>query len=199
MATASAEALRVAGVGADDIGHFDLYSCFPSSVNLAMDTLGLAAGDERGVTVTGGLPYAGGAGSDYMTHSIATMVDVLRRDPGSYGLVSGVGMHNTKHVYAVYSSIPGPVSPPAPVPDAEPARPIRDTATGSATVATYTVAHGRDGAPEWGLAVCDLPEGDRCYAKVLDAGLLAEIERTEWVGEPVELVEGGEKVNLVRA
>jgi acetyl-CoA C-acetyltransferase len=85
------------------------------------------------------------------------------------------------------------------VPDAEPARSIRDTAIGSATVATYTVAHGRDGAPEWGLAVCDLPGGDRCYAKVLDAGLLAEIERTEWVGQPVELVEGGEKVNLVRA
>ena len=35
----------------------------------------------RSLTVTGGLPYHGGAGSDYMTHSIATMADVLRARP----------------------------------------------------------------------------------------------------------------------
>ena len=39
----------------------------------------------RGVTVTGGLPFSGGAGSDYMMHSIATMADVLRADPGAVG------------------------------------------------------------------------------------------------------------------
>ena len=42
----------------------------------------------RAVTVTGGLPFAGGAGSDYMTALIATMADVLRDDPGSVGLVA---------------------------------------------------------------------------------------------------------------
>src|SRR5207237_5855907 len=95
MEAASAEALRVAGVGVDDLAHLDLYSCFGSSVNFALDALGLPADDPRGVTVTGGLPFAGGAGSDYMTHSIAALTDVLRADPGSVGLVSGVGMHMT--------------------------------------------------------------------------------------------------------
>src|SRR5262249_36886834 len=91
MAATSAEAMRVAGVTIDDIAHLDLYSCFASSVNFARDALGLTNGDARSLTVTGGLPYHGGAGSDYLTHSIGEMGDVLRRDPGSFGLVSGVG------------------------------------------------------------------------------------------------------------
>ena len=73
MRAASTEALRVAGVGIDDIAHLDLYSCFASSVNLARDALGLGDDDTRALTVTGGLPYHGGAGSDYLSHSIATM------------------------------------------------------------------------------------------------------------------------------
>ncbi|MEY2407118.1 MAG: acetyl-CoA C-acetyltransferase [Acidimicrobiaceae bacterium] len=206
MAAASAAALGAAGVGVDDLAHLDLYSCFPSSVHLALDALGLSPDDTRApFTVTGGLPYFGGAGSDYLTHSIATMVDVLRNDPGAVGLCSGVGMHLTKHVYAAYSTSPGsgPVAPPdragvQAALDARPVKAIRDTAAGPATVATYTVLHGRDGSPDWGLAVCDLPDGDRCYAKVLDGDLLDEIERVEWVGAPVELVPGEAGVNLVR-
>jgi acetyl-CoA C-acetyltransferase len=110
MAAASGEAMRGASVGVDDVAHLDLYSCFSSSVNFARDALGIGDDDSRPLTVTGGLPYHGGAGSNYMSHSIATMADVLRRDPGSYGMVSGVGMHMTKHVYGVYSSEPGPVT-----------------------------------------------------------------------------------------
>ena len=53
---------------------FDIYSCFPSSVNLGCDALGLDPFDPRGLTVTGGLPYAGGAASACLMHAIATMV-----------------------------------------------------------------------------------------------------------------------------
>jgi acetyl-CoA C-acetyltransferase len=192
MAAAAAEAMRVGGVGVDDVAHLDVYSCFGSSVNFARDALGVGEGDGRSLTVTGGLPYHGGAGSDYMTHSIATMAEVLRRDLGSYGLVSGVGMHMTKHVYGLYSTAPGPVAPPdresvqAGV-DAAGKREIRDVYDGAATVAAYSVVHGRDGGPEWGLVVCDLPEGDRAYGKVLDADMLASIESDELVGRKVTL------------
>ena len=175
-----------------DIAHLDVYSCFGSSVNFARDALALRDGDSRSLTVTGGLPYHGGAGSDYMTHSIATMADVLRRDPGSYGLVSGVGMHMTKHVYGLYSSEPGPVAPPEQglvqaVVDAGGKRDIRNVYDGAATVAAYSVVHGRDGEPEWGVVICDVPEGDRAYGKVLDADMLASIERDELVGRKVTL------------
>ena len=158
MAAASTEALRVAQRGIDDIAYLDLYSCFPSSVLFALDALGLARDDPRGVTVTGGLPFFGGAGSDYLTHSIATMVDVLRNDPGAFGLCSGVGMHMTKHVYGAYSTEP-PLTAPRPDEQAvqkklaeRPLKVIRDTHSGPATIATYTVLHYRDLAYEWGLS-----------------------------------------------
>ena len=44
-------------------------------------------------------------------HSIAKMADVLRADPGAHGVVSGVGMHMTKHVFGVYSTTPGQLAP----------------------------------------------------------------------------------------
>lgn len=210
MQAASSEALRLAGLASvDDIAHLDLYSCFASSIAFALDALGLGADDRRGVTVTGGLPFAGGPGSNYLSHAVATMTDRLRADPGSYGLVSGVGMHMTKHVYAVYGTEPppSPVTPPdqsgvqAAVTARHPPRPIAETATGPATVAAYSVVHDRDNAPQWGLVVCDLPGGERCYARALDADLLASLEDDEWVGRTVELLpaEHAGNVNLAKA
>ncbi len=197
MAAASAEAFRVAGIGVDDCAHLDLYSCFPSSVNFGRDALGIADDDSRALTVTGGLPYHGGAASNYMTHQIATMTDVLRADPGAYGLVTGVGMHMTKHVYGVYSTEPGPVVPPerarvqAEVETAHPPRPILVTHEGEATVAAYSVVHGREGI-EWGIAVCDVDgdAGARTYAKLTDPELLAAAEETELVARRLRLTPG---------
>jgi acetyl-CoA C-acetyltransferase len=195
---AAETALAAAGVGIDDVAHLDLYSCFGSSVNFARDALGIAPEDPRPLTVTGGLPYHGGAGSDYLTHSIATMARVLRDDPGSFGLVSGVGMHMTKHVFGVYSTEPGPAAPLPPGRSPEqPAAPIVDTYAGPATVAAYSVVHGRAGTPEWGVAVCDTPDGPRCYARIEDADLLASAETEELVGRTLTLATN-ENVNLAR-
>ena len=44
----------------------------------------------------------------------------------------------------------------------------------------------------------DLPEGDRCYARVDDPGMLADMESTEWVGRSVELATA-DGVNTVRS
>lgn len=204
MVAASRVALAGAGIGMDDVTHLDLYSCFASSLNFARDALGLTDGDERPLTVTGGLPYHGGAGSNYMTHSIATMTDVLRADPGSYGMVSGVGMHMTKHVYGLYSTEPGPVAPPdqarvqADVDAAHPPVPIVDSYDGDATVAAYSVIHDREGNPQSGVLVCDI-DGARTYGKVLDPATLTAAEEREMVGttvrltpQPVPLPTGGE-------
>jgi len=191
MAAAGAETLRSAGVGIDEVAHLDLYSCFASSLNFAKDALGLGDDDPRPLTVTGGLPYHGGAGSNYMTHSIATMADVLRDDPGSYGLVSGVGMHMTKHVFGLYSTEPGPVTPPQQADvqaglDLDAAVPLIDRHDGEATVAAYSVVHGRDGDPEWAVLVCDVP-GGRTYARLRDDHAMFEAEAVELVGATVRL------------
>jgi acetyl-CoA C-acetyltransferase len=192
MAAAAGAALSGAGIGIDDVAHLDLYSCFASSVCFALDALGIDEADDRAtaVTVTGGLPYHGGPGSNYMTHSLAAMTERLRGDPGSCGVVSGVGMHMQKHAYGVWSTDPGAgvVTDPEPYSPVEVPVGIVGSPTGGATVATYSVLHGRDGEPERALLICDLPEGGRCYA-FLDGGpaVLAAAEDDELIGRPVTL------------
>jgi acetyl-CoA C-acetyltransferase len=192
MAAAAGAALRDAGIGADDVAHFDLYSCFASSVCFALDALGIGEDDPRAraVTQTGGLPYHGGPGSNYMTHALAAMTETLRRDPGSYGVTSGVGMHMQKHAYGVWSTDVGvgTISDTTPPVAADEPVAIVESPEGGATVATYTVLHGRDGEPERAVLVCDLPGGGRCYA-LLDGGgsALAGAEADELIGRTVHL------------
>ena len=136
-----------------------------------------------------------------MLHSTAAMVDVLRADPGSFGLVSGVGMHMTKHAFGVYSSepaMPVAVGAPALVSPAGPAaRRLVEVWEGPAKVVAYSVVHDRSGPPAWGLAVCELPDGARAYARVEDESLLEWIEKEEWVGQSVSLTTGEDRVNRV--
>ncbi len=204
MAAAAGRALAGAGIDVDDVAHLDLYSCFASSVCFALDALGIGAEDERAaaVTQTGGLPYHGGPGSNYMTHSMAAMAETLRNHPGSYGLVSGVGMHMQKHAYGVWSTAPGGGVVAAPAPYEASAAPVAivgaPEAGTTATVATYSVLHGRDGEPERALLICDLPEGGRCYAQ-LDGGpdALREAEVEELIGRAVTL-SPRDQLNLAR-
>jgi acetyl-CoA C-acetyltransferase len=100
-------------VGIDDVALIDLYSCFPSAVELGADALGLATDDARGLTVTGGLPYFGGPGNNYTTHSIATLTDRLREGAGgagtpTLGLATGLGWFVTKHALGLYGTEPPP-------------------------------------------------------------------------------------------
>jgi acetyl-CoA C-acetyltransferase len=107
-------ALAAAGVGVGDVGLFDLYSCFPSAVQMAAAALGLDLDLDKPspvgrFTVTGGLPYFGGPGNNYTTHAIATMFDLLRQGSGaSLALVTAVGWYMTKHSVGVYGSTPPP-------------------------------------------------------------------------------------------
>ncbi|MEL0209463.1 MAG: hypothetical protein VW891_02530 [Novosphingobium sp.] len=65
---AIASALGTASVSSEDIDFFDFYSCFPIPVfTAAIDGLELSPQDPRKLTVTGGLPYFGGAGNNYST------------------------------------------------------------------------------------------------------------------------------------
>jgi acetyl-CoA C-acetyltransferase len=102
-------------------------------------------------------------------------------------------MHMTKHVYGVYSALPGPVTPPdaaavqAAVESAGPTVELVAEHEGAATVAAYSVVHGRGGEPEWALLVCDLPGGARTYAQVRAHELCADAEAAELVGRAVTL------------
>lgn len=105
MELALAHALAAAGKKAEEIAHFDLYSCFPCAVLLAAEALGL---DWRttSATVTGGLPFFGGAGNNYSMHAIATMVERMRTLPTDFGLVLANGGYLSKEAVGIYSAMP---------------------------------------------------------------------------------------------
>jgi acetyl-CoA C-acetyltransferase len=103
---AVAEALRVAGVGIDDVATFDLYSCFPFPVFAVCDEFGIEADDPRGLTLTGGLPYFGGPGNSYSLHGIAETVTEMRHDRRAFGLVGANGGVMSKYSVGIYSTEP---------------------------------------------------------------------------------------------
>ena len=196
MAVAGRHALANAGVTLSEISAFDLYSCFPSSVRLSCDALGLGLDDSRGLTLTGGLPYAGGPASGYVTHSIAAAYERFAAAPGN-ALITGVGMHMAKHVAAVWSAEPvggrqnsDSAGLQAEVEAAQERRPVLTEWSGPATVVAYTVAHGRDGSAQRGLVVLDTDRG-RALARVYDSELLADAESRELVGQAVTVSTDG--------
>jgi acetyl-CoA C-acetyltransferase len=186
---AGTRAVELAGIGVDDLAHVDLYSCFPSAVEIAADELGLSV--ERPLTVTGGMSFAGGPWNNYPMHAIATMVARLRDDAGSYGFCSGNGGYTTKHSFGVYATTPPPdgfrfedlraeVA-------ATPSRPAADGYAGPVTVEAYTVMHDRDGSPEVGLLALLTPDGGRTWGSSRDTDVMVELEKAECVGRAADL------------
>ncbi|WP_426573719.1 acetyl-CoA synthetase [Aquihabitans sp. McL0605] len=188
-----------AGVGIDDVAHLDLYSCFPASLGFAKDALGLADDDPRPLTVTGGLPYAGGAGSGYLVNALAAMTTTLRDDAGSTGLVTGIGMHLTKHIAAVYSTRPPASGTRTADLGAVCEAPVQivDQHEGEATVAATAVVHGRDGEPAWAPVIVDVAPGVRTYAISTDPSWLLRAGTDEVVGTTVGVLTDPRGFNLV--
>jgi acetyl-CoA C-acetyltransferase len=208
IAAAGRAALTAAGVGIDDVARFDLYSCFPSAVEIALSALGLRGpghGDDRPLTVTGGLGFAGGPANDYPTHAIAAMVDACRRNPGSVGFVSALGWYVTKHSIGVYSTSPprsGFVSADADRVQAQvDALAQRDTAgacDGRATVEATAVVYDREGTPAVAIVSTLTPDGRRALANTRDPAVMLDMTEQAWEGRTVELRSDG-SVNTLHA
>ena len=175
MRVAGRRALELAGVGVDDLAHVDLYSCFTSAVQIAAAEIGIPL--DRPLTVTGGLTFAGGPWNDYVMHSIATMVGLLREDPGAVGLCTANGGYVTKHAFGVYSATPPPQDfqwqDCQDEVDALGQRPSVDDHEGDVTIEAYTVMHERDGSPSVANVACLLPGGARTWATSTDLDVLA--------------------------
>ena len=58
--------------------------------------------------------------------------------------------------------------------------------SGTATVAGFTVLHGRGKAAR-GLVLADTPQGQRVLATTEDAALTARMQSEEFVGRPVRI------------
>ena len=141
-------ALDEAGKSMADMRYLDFYSCFAIPVFNAIDHFGVAADDPRGLTLTGGLPFFGGAGNNYSLHAMAEAVERVRQDPGSYALVGANGGWMSKYSTGIYSTEPADWSHGrfTKLPMAEDALPRGEGAFVSATVESYTINHGRKGS-----------------------------------------------------
>jgi acetyl-CoA C-acetyltransferase len=184
------QALDMAGRTVADMRFFDLYSCFPSAVEIACQEVGLAEDDPRGLTVTGGLPYFGGPGNNYVTHSISEMMRRLRAHPGSFGMVTANGNYVTKHSFGIYSTTPSRGTWRREDPgllqaelDALPKAILVMKPSGPATIETYTVMHGKMG-PEFGVLFGRLKEtGERFIANTpSDRRTLDDLQERDSLG-----------------
>ena len=200
-------ALEVAGIGLAELSAMDLYSCFPAPVFNICDGLGLATDDPRGLTVTGGLPFFGGAGNNYSAHAIAEIVQRARREPGSFGLVGANGGFMTKYSAGVYSTSPAPWAPDRSTElqaEVDGWASVGQTlrADGWAAIETFTIRYRRDGS-RVGIVIGRLEEDGRRFVargEDHDEELLGLLAGEQAAGERVFVrsVEAGNRVTTSR-
>ncbi|MEO3759407.1 acetyl-CoA acetyltransferase [Mycobacterium sp. B14F4] len=189
---AGRRALRLAGTDLDDVELVDLYSCFPSAVQVAANELGLSTNDPgRPLTVTGGLTFAGGPWNNYVTHSIATMAERLADAPGQRGLITANGGYLTKHSFGVYGTEPPEhefrwedVQPDV---DREPTRAAPVDWSGVGTVETWTTPFSREGTPDKAFLAVRTPDDARVLAVIGDASDAQATVRDDIAGAKVQV------------
>jgi acetyl-CoA C-acetyltransferase len=197
LAACARDVLAHSGLGIAEIQHLDIYSCFPSAVEVAAAELGLdPLEDQRPLTVTGGLSFAGGPGSNYVTHSLATLTGRLRAE-GGRALATGVGWYLSKHGLALLAAErePGPgyehFNPQGEI-DAGPRLEIvPPPESGSAEIEAYTAIYSREGRPELGIATFELGSNARTVARAEDADTLATLAGSEALDRPARFSGGG--------
>jgi len=193
-------ALDAAGASLADIGAFDLYSCFPIAVFNICDELGLRPDDPRGLTLTGGLPFFGGAGNNYSMHAIASLVRWLRAHPGAKGLVGANGGFLSKYSVGVYSTTPaewrGFDSKPLQLEiDAWAAPALAPGYEGEADIETYTIDYA--GPEPRAVVLGRTATGERVVAAALDPALVRRLIDEEPLGGRVTMASGAEGRTVV--
>ncbi|MEP3049794.1 MAG: acetyl-CoA acetyltransferase [Erythrobacter sp.] len=175
-------ALTRSGKQMPDIQFLDFYSCFAIPVFNQLDRFGIAANDPRGLTLTGGLPFFGGAGNNYSAHAICEAVDRVRKANGSFALVGANGGWMSKYSTGIYSTDPADWSGNdrfEKLPQLTNSVPRGNGPFESATVETYTINHSKTGLDAVFLG--RNPAGERVSGN------------GDWSHEPTRAVfEGGE-------
>jgi acetyl-CoA C-acetyltransferase len=195
LTAAAARVLRATGLDVDEIDLVDIYSCFPSAVQLGTAALGLDP-LSRPLTITGGLPYFGGPGASYGCHALVTMVEELRAGRGRTGVVVGLGGMAGRFAVGLYSSAPSGRDWDNDTTGAEggngreQAVELDLARSGAARVEAMTVLHDRDRGPGEAPVFARFPDGARTAARVAHPELAAELDGRSLVGETVEVVAG---------
>jgi acetyl-CoA C-acetyltransferase len=197
IAAAASAAFTHAGMSLDEIDLIDLYSCFPSAIQFGMDALGIDHDDPRGVTLTGGLAYAGGPGNSYALHAMCVAVERIRSTQADTALVTSLGMTASKHAISIFGRQES-------APDADHRAdkvqlttdqlfgpPLVDGVSGEGTITSYTAEFDRSGKVTRTFYIVDLHDGTRTVANgSAPESEAASMLQTELVGTPVTVVGG---------
>jgi acetyl-CoA C-acetyltransferase len=186
-------AMEVLGCAAEEhLGHalssiplVELYSCFPAAVRVQQRALRLPL---DGVpTITGGETFAGGPWNNFVLQATAAMVERLREQKDSKGLVSTLSGLVNKPGLAVYAARPcaahlllGDLADQAD--RATPRTEVIAGYRGPARIAAYTVTYGPGAEPNRCTIVADTPSGARCMASSDDAALARRATLEELIG-----------------
>ena len=184
-------------VTAEKLDYVDLYSCFPSAVQVAAKEYGLS--EQRDLTVTGGLTFGGGPLNNYVMHSIARTVELLRDHPGGKALVTANGGNIYKHVHGTYGKEP-PNRPftaddVQPHIDALPSRKCLSTYDGPANIESYTVMYNGF-EPSIGHVACRTTGDERTWVNTTDPELVRAMTKEEFCGRSV-YIKGGDELNIL--
>ena len=184
---AAEAAFAAAACSAEEFDLLELYSCFPIAVEAYAAEMGLDP--ECDLTVTGGMPFAGGPLNNYVLQATGRLVELLRQGAGSKGLVTSVSGLLTKQGIGLWSTDPGRepfrfIDVTAEVAGQNPPMEVAEGYRGEATIAGYTVMY-QAGEPLRAVAMVDLPDGRRDVVWSDDAALMADMERQEYCGRKV--------------
>jgi acetyl-CoA C-acetyltransferase len=183
----------MAGVDFQDTHLKEIYSCFPAAVRVQLDEFGQA--DTSDLSVTGAMTFGGGPLNNFVFQATVKMAQLLREQPTEMGLVTSVSGMLTKQACALWSASSGE----QPWAFADVTEQVRHSSvlcevvaqySGPASVAGYTVLYQGD-QPWRGVAVFDLPGGQRTVAYTENSGLIAQFLTEEQCGNSFVL-DGGQ-------
>ncbi len=194
-------ALARAGTGMEQIDFLDFYSCFAIPVFNQCDHFGLSPNDPRGLTLTGGLPFFGGAGNNYSAHAIAEAVQRVRSKPGSYALTGANGGWMSKYATGIYSTKPADWSANdrfAVLAKADNLVVRSGEPFNTATVESYTINHSKKGPTA--IWIGRNPQGERVVgnADLSDDATRKAFESGEPFGAKLDVFQSEKGLNLAR-
>jgi acetyl-CoA C-acetyltransferase len=174
-------ALEYARVTPQDLQFIDLYTCFPIAVETYAEALGISL--DRELTVTGGMPFAGGPLNNYVFQATCRMAEQLRQNPGATGLVTSVSGLLTKQGFGVWSR-KAPSQPfgwldlTKEVANSVQLKHVIGDYSGTATIVAYTTLYeGADATRA--VAIVDIDDSTRTVVWSSDPAILESFQGSE--------------------
>jgi acetyl-CoA C-acetyltransferase len=184
---AASAALDHAGTSARSLDLLELYSCFPSAIQLHAKALGLPS-SRPAPSITGGMRYAGGPFNNFVLHATAQLALALRQT-GRTGLVSSVSGVLTKQAFSVWSAaVPHQhfrsIDVSEAVLSASPPRQLAEDYAGAASILGYTVLASRRDRAARAVVIAESPDGRRVVAWTDHDSVVQAMTAEEFCGRP---------------